>query len=74
MQPIIQQQGLISILDDYLEVWIEAFLKDRKAQSMSGGTIYFYQKKLALFVKYADGEAINRISQITPDTIRNFLR
>lgn len=59
--------------DDHLGVWIEAFLIDRKAQNFSGGTLYYYQTKLAAFAQYCEVRAITRITQITPNEIRSFL-
>lgn len=64
---------LNSIQDDRLDAWIEAFLFDRKAQNMSRGTIYFYVQKLALFSKYCDSQQISKISQISPNLIRQYL-
>jgi integrase/recombinase XerD len=59
--------------DDYLPVWIEYFLKDRKSQSMAKGTLYFYKKKLELLVKFCDTQAVTRLSQIDPNFIRNYM-
>lgn len=61
------------ILQDYLLVWIEAFLIDRKAQNVSRGTLVFYQRKLSLFSKYCEGQQVKSISQITPTLLRDFL-
>lgn len=59
--------------DDYLLVWIEHFLMDRKSQGFSKGTLYFYTTKLQNFIKFCDSQAITRITQITPDAIRLYL-
>jgi len=64
---------LKSIQDDYVLSWIEAFLIDRKVQGMSAGTLYFYQKKLALFMSFLDGQAITRIFEISPTDIRQYI-
>ncbi len=45
------------ILRDYLAVWIEAFLTDRKAQSVSPETLSFYQKKLKYFLDFCAAQA-----------------
>jgi len=63
----------LKIQDDHLEVWLEAFLVDRKAQNMAEKTLDFYSTKLAIFTRFCDSQAINRIFQITPDTIRRYL-
>ncbi len=43
--------------DTHLLTWIEAFLVDRKAQGLSEGTLYFYQKKLKLFIECCEAQA-----------------
>lgn len=60
-------------LDESLGTWIEAFLVDRKSQSVTSGTLHFYRSKLKLFVDYCEGQVISQVSQITPDVIRRFL-
>jgi site-specific recombinase XerD len=61
------------VQDDYLLTWVEAFLIDRKAQSMSRGTLDFYRKKLRLFTDFCESQAVTRVSQITPGLLREFL-
>ncbi len=51
---------------DYLLVWVEAFLKDRKSQNVSAGTMQFYQTKLRWFVDFYEGAEVKPISRITP--------
>jgi site-specific recombinase XerD len=68
------KQGTITELgDDYLLIWVEAFLIDRKAQNMAVGTLDFYRKKLKLFTDYCEGQAVNHVFQITPSFLREFL-
>ena len=59
--------------DDYLLVWIEAFLIDRKAQNMSRGTLGFYQCKLKNFTEFCESRAVKNILQITPPLLREYL-
>jgi integrase/recombinase XerD len=68
-------QRLIStyLQDDYLLVWIEAFLIDRKAQNMSRGTLEFYQCKLKNFTDFCESKAVKNIMQITPSLLREYL-
>lgn len=68
-------QGSISVFSQEtdLQLWAEAFLVDRKAQNFSAGTLYFYQKKLKLFLDYCDAQAISQITQITPNNLRSYL-
>lgn len=61
------------ILEEPLPIWVEAFLIDRKAQNLAKGSLSFYREKLALFMRYADGQVITQISQLTPNIIRRFL-
>lgn len=61
------------IVDDYLTVWLEAFVIDRRARGMSRNTILFYTRKLKQFNQYAEAQAVTRISQITPGLIREFI-
>lgn len=63
----------INLKEDYLLVWIDAFLKDRQAQNLSRGTIEFYRKKLRGFTTFCEAQAVTQISQITPSLIRDFL-
>ena len=69
-------QRLITVANqnDYLEIWIEKFLIDRKIEGFTSGTLYFYKQKLALLVKFCEGQAITSIRQIDADTIRNLLQ
>lgn len=62
-----------TLLTDYLETWVEAFLIDRKAQNLRTRTLEFYRYKLRAFVAYCQTQAITQISQITPNDIRQFL-
>jgi len=75
MQETVVEQGIISVSqqDDYLMIWVEAFLIDRKAQNMSKGTLDFYRKKLKYFTDYCEAQAVKQISQITPTLLREFL-
>ncbi|MCJ7535218.1 MAG: tyrosine-type recombinase/integrase [Anaerolineales bacterium] len=58
---------------DHLETWLEGFMVDRKVQGMSPGTIGFYNEKLAKFLKFCDSQLITQVTEITPQTIREYL-
>ncbi|MFC2065197.1 tyrosine-type recombinase/integrase [Chloroflexota bacterium] len=62
-----------SVIDDSLLNWAESFLNDRKARGSADGTIVYYRNKLKLLFDYCDCIAIDRISQITPAAIRQYL-
>jgi len=58
---------------DYVEIQIEAFLNERKAQNLTKCTIDWYKRNLLPFLNYLDTQQIKFINQITPQTIRDFL-
>jgi len=60
-------------LDTHLLTWIEAFLIDRKAQGLSDGTLYFYQKKLKLFTEYCEAQVLTQITEISPSFLRQYM-
>jgi integrase/recombinase XerD len=59
--------------EDYLQIWIEAFLFDRKTQNMSKGTLKFYQCKLQNFMNFCESKAVKNIMKITPNLLREYL-
>ena len=59
--------------EDYIEIQIEAFLNERKAQNLAKGTIDFYWSNLKPFLEYLNDIQVQYISQITPNIIRDFL-
>jgi site-specific recombinase XerD len=54
-------------------MWVEAFLKERKSQNLAKGTIKYYRINLKGFTDYLGTQEIKYISQITPNTIREYL-
>ena len=62
-----------TFFDDYLEIWVDAFISDRKARGYSKATIGFYLDKMKLFSKYADSIALKQVGDITPQVIREYL-
>ena len=59
--------------EDYVEIQIEAFLNERKAQNLAEGTLRYYRDSLLPFLRYLDEIEIKFISQIVPSTIRDYL-
>ena len=59
--------------DDYISVWVEAFIKERIAQNLAKGTIQFYKDKLIPFANYCDLQEVKYIGQITPTFIREYI-
>jgi site-specific recombinase XerD len=68
-----QQTTLNFLQDDYLLIWVDAFLRDRRARNLTAGTVKFYQEKLQPFTNYCEAHAVKQISQITSTLIREFL-
>ena len=58
---------------DDLQESIGRFLYSARARNLSKGTIEFYQKKLSRFLRFCNDLAIDRISQLTADVIRQFM-
>jgi site-specific recombinase XerD len=59
--------------EDYILIWVEQFLKAKKSESVTKGTIVFYKKKLKVFTDFLETQEVKFISQITPNVIRDFL-
>jgi integrase/recombinase XerD len=59
--------------DNNLACSIQLFIRDRRTQNLSNGTILFYTKKIEKFLKFCNANSINQITDIEPDTIRKFL-
>ncbi|MBN1451142.1 MAG: tyrosine-type recombinase/integrase [Anaerolineales bacterium] len=62
-----------TVIDDYLLTWLEAFYIAKRAQGVTKGTIAFYREKLNIFTLYCEGQAVKRVTQITPQLIREYL-
>ncbi len=59
--------------DNYLLVWIEAFLTDRKSRGLAAGTLLFYSQKLRLFTDFCEGQEVTQISQVDANLLRRLL-
>jgi len=44
--------------EEYVEIWVEAFLKERKAQNLAKGTIRNYREELKSFLDYFSSQEI----------------
>ena len=67
------QNHLVTFGLDYLDTAIQAFLNDRQASGLSPNTLGYYRRTLTSFSQFCDSQAIKRIDQVTPDTVRSFL-
>ncbi len=59
--------------DDYILVWVDVFLKERKAQNLAKGTLKYYRTNLKVFADFLDTLEVKFVNQITPAVIRDFL-
>jgi integrase/recombinase XerD len=59
--------------EDYILVWVEQFLKAKKSENITKGTIAFYKARLKTFTDFLDTQEVKYISQLTPNIIRDFL-
>ncbi len=69
----LSKSKVLSDFEEDLAFNIKAFLKDRKAQNLSPSTIYFYEKKIQEFLEFCLASGINKVPQITPELIREYL-
>lgn len=61
------------VKDGDFQVWIQAFLQDRKAQDLTPGTLYFYQEKLKIFTEYCEARNITSVMDVTSVNIREYM-
>jgi integrase/recombinase XerD len=69
----INQHMTGQLVDDYLAVWIDAFITAKRAGGMAKNTVLFYTRKLRQFSDYCDGQQLQRIEQLTPAFLREYL-
>src|SRR6266498_1406475 len=60
-------------LEDYISVWIDAFITDKRQENLSHHTIRFYRVYLREFSEHCDNHSVKLIGELTPQFIRNFL-
>jgi site-specific recombinase XerD len=75
MEKIIPTQQTIIFLskESYLELVLEAFLRDRTSSNLAAGTVNYYREKLTKFITFCQGQQIQYTTQITPDVIRSYM-
>lgn len=68
-------QRTLSILEQetHIITWVEAFLVDRRVSGVSKGTLVFYRVKIKYFTDYCESQVITKITEITPNLIRQYL-
>jgi len=55
-----------------LQTLAAAFLLDRKAQNMTSQTQRFYRMKLEYFINWLDAQAVQTVTELTPELLREF--
>ena len=73
METQVSVQRTLQVEDDYLAIWRSHFLKAKQAEGVAGGTVFFYAIKLQVFESLCERREIKRISQITPNDLRDFI-
>lgn len=74
METVSQNQTTINKKTaDYLAVWLEAFLIDRRSQNLSPRTVKYYRVSLETFSRYCEAQAVETLEQVSPDVLRRFL-
>ena len=68
-----QQTSTLLLQEDYLELCIEGFLIAKKAENLTESSIKYYREKLSVFLTYCNSQEIKSVSQITTQTIREYL-
>ena len=68
-----QKDLQIFLGEDYILVWVEAFLKAKKSENKARGTIKYYKDNLKVFTQFLDNQEIKLISQLNPTILRDFL-
>lgn len=58
--------------DLYLPTLAAAFLLDRKAQNLTKKTLDYYRLNLEIFITWLETQAINKVTEITPEVLRAF--
>jgi site-specific recombinase XerD len=58
---------------DYIPMWVDSFLIDRKVQNINDSTIKFYKSRLVEFYKFCESRAVVNVTKITASLIREYL-
>ncbi len=59
--------------EDYILVWVDSFLVDRRARGLAAGSLRFYSQKLKLFTDFCEGQAVTQIRQVDANLLRRLL-
>jgi integrase/recombinase XerD len=63
----------VDSFQDFIVDWANQFYQVKKSEGISSYTLIFYKQQLNHFLHYCDSQVITKISEITPNIIRQFL-
>lgn len=70
MKNQIEHQAISSYV---ISDWIESFLTDRRAKSLSPHTVRYYKQHLTTFLRFALKEGVDEVTSVNADLLRRFL-
>lgn len=73
MNTVTNQEHMLTLGEDYLEIWLKTFVQAKQAENVSKETLLFYTGTLKTFNDYCLSMSVKHIRQITPSTIREYL-
>jgi integrase/recombinase XerD len=56
-----------------LRQWVDAFMRARRAEHVTPGTVRYYTEKLTIFLRWCDALAITEPAAVTADVVRQFM-
>jgi integrase/recombinase XerC len=63
----------VNLFQDFIPDWTNQFYQAKKSEGISSYTLIFYKQHLNHFLHFCDSQLISRISDITPNIIRQYL-
>ncbi len=73
IQPKIGNTLSIYLYQDFILDWTNQFYQAKRSEGISSYTLTFYKQQLNHFLRCGNTQVITRISEITPNLIRQFL-
>jgi integrase/recombinase XerD len=73
IQPKLWNTLSTNLFQDFIPDWANQFNQAKKAEGISSYTLIFYRQQLNHFLHFCDAQIITRVSEITPNLIRQFL-
>jgi integrase/recombinase XerD len=73
MKDTSQTSFQVTLLEDFIGIWMEQFIETKRSERKAKNTIRLYTVCLQDFLKYCDIHSMKQISQIKPQFIREYL-